>query len=290
MTARERSAWMLLSPLIVLVAGLAVYPVLRTVFLSLFTQNLSTGLEPVFSGFENYSRALADRHFWETVLRTLRFTVLAVGFELALGLAAALALHHSAFGRDLARTAALVPWVLPTSALALAWIWIFNDQFGVVNDLLTRTGLLSEPLAWLARPDTAFAALVAADVWKTTPFMTLLLLAGLQTIPTDVLEAAQIDGASRWQRLWRITLPLLRPTIFVAVLFRALQSFGIFDLVFVMTGGGPGGSTETVALYTYRNFLRYLDFGYGATLLVLGSVVLAAVTGLIWILLGRERR
>lgn len=290
MTARERSAWLLLSPLIVLVTVFAVYPVVRTIFLSVFTQNLSTGLEPVFSGLENYSRAFADRHFWETVVRTLWFTFLAVGFELGLGLAAALALHHSAFGRDLARTAALVPWVLPTSALALAWIWMFNDQFGVVNDLLTRAGLLHEPLAWLARPDTAFAALVAADVWKTTPFITILLLAGLQTIPADILEAAQIDGASRWQRFRRITLPLLRPAIFVAVLFRALQSFGIFDLVFVMTGGGPGGSTETVALYTYRNFLRYLDFGYGAALLVLGSCVLALLATGIWFLLGRDRK
>ncbi len=282
------TAWALLAPALILVLGVAVYPVVRTLVLSFFTQNLSTNLEPVFSGLYNYQRLLADGHFWETVIRTLIFTGFAVGSELVLGLAAALAVHHSPFGRGLARTAALVPWVLPTAALGLGWIWIFNDQFGVVNDLLIHAGMLSKPIAWLGRPDTAFTALVLADVWKTTPFITLLLLAGLQTIPVQLYEAASIDGASRWQRFVQITLPMLQPTIFVAVLFRALQSFGIFDLVYVMTGGGPGGATETVAIYTYRNFMRYLDFGYGAALLVAGAGVLSVLTGGIWLVLGRS--
>ncbi len=290
MKPSERTAWLLLFPMTAFVVVFALYPILRTLLLGFFDQNLETGLRPVFAGLDNYVRALGDGHFWQTVLRTLRFTVLAVGAELLLGIAAALALHHSAVGRGLARTAALVPWVLPTSALALAWIWIFNDQFGVVNDLLLRAGILSEPVAWLGLPGPAFGILVLADVWKTTPFITLLLLAALQTIPAQLHEAAAIDGASRIQRFFSITLPLLRPSIFVAVLFRTLQSFGIFDLVFVMTGGGPGGSTETVALYTYRNFMRYLDFGYGAALLVLGSLVLALVATLLWVLIGREER
>ncbi len=282
------TAWALLTPALILVLGVAVYPVIRTFMLSFFTQNLSTSLDPVFSGLYNYQRLLADGHFWETVIRTLIFTGFAVGAELAVGLAAALAVHHSPFGRGLARTAALVPWVLPTAALGLGWIWIFNDQFGVVNDLLIHASILSEPIAWLGRPDTAFTALVLADVWKTTPFITILLLAGLQTIPVQLYEAASIDGASRWQRFIRITLPMLQPTIFVAVLFRVLQSFGIFDLVYVMTGGGPGGATETVAVYTYRNFMRYLDFGYGAALLVASAGVLAVLAAGIWLALGRS--
>jgi len=282
------TAWWLLAPTVILTGGIAVYPVARTLILSVFTQNLGTGLEPVFAGWTNYERLLADGHFWETVVRTLVFTVLAVGAELVLGLAAALAVHHSPFGRGMARTVALVPWVLPTAALGLGWIWIFNDQFGVVNDLLRSAGLLDKPLAWLGQPATAFTALVLADVWKTTPFITLLLLAGLQTIPAPLYEAAEMDGAGRWQRFLRITLPMLRPAIFVAVLFRALQSFGIFDLVYVMTGGGPGSATETVALYTYRNFMRYLDFGYGAALLVAGSVILAVMTVILWFFLGRK--
>ncbi|MCK9588217.1 MAG: sugar ABC transporter permease [Terrimicrobiaceae bacterium] len=290
MKRSSRAAWWLLSPMLAMVAVFAVYPVGRMLVLSLFAQNLETNLLPVFSGFDNFLRVAGDGHFWQTVSRTLLFAGLAVGSELALGLASALAIHHSAVGRGLARTVALVPWVLPTSALALAWIWIFNDQFGVFNDLLQRLGVLREPFPWLGRPRAAFFALVMADVWKTTPFMMLLLLAGLQTIPAQLYEAAAIDGGSRWQRFRSITLPLLRPTIFVAVVFRALQSFGIFDLVYVMTGGGPGGATETVALYTYRNFMRYLDFGYGAALLVTGSVLLMVLTGAIWLALGREGR
>jgi multiple sugar transport system permease protein len=284
----SRTAWWLLLPMLLLVGAFAVYPVGRMIVLSTCTQNLETGLEPVFSGAANYSRAAGDGHFWETVRRTLLFTVLAVGSELLLGLLAALALHHTPVGRGFARTVALIPWVLPTSALALGWIWIFNDQFGVANDLLLRAGILTGPFAWLGHPHSAFAAVVIADVWKTTPFITLLLLAGLQTIPRQLYEAAAIDGASAWQRFRSITLPHLRPAIFVAVLFRVLQSFGIFDLVYVMTGGGPGGSTETVALYTYRNFMRYLDFGYGAALIVLSSLILAACAGMLWIFLERN--
>ncbi len=282
-------AWALLAPALLLVAVVAVYPVVRTVTLSFFSQNLGTELQPVFTGLLNYQRLWADAHFWETVGRTLVFTGLAVGAEVVLGLAVALAVHHSPFGRGLARTAALVPWVLPTSALALGWIWIFNDQFGVVNDLLRGAGLIERPVVWLGRPGTAFSALVLADVWKTTPFIAILVLAGLQTIPGQLYEAAAIDGAGRVQQFARITLPMLRPTIFVAVLFRALQSFGIFDLVYVMTGGGPGGATETVAVYTYRNFMRYLDFGYGSALLVVGAGVMAVMTVAIWAVLGRER-
>ncbi len=285
----SRLPWWLLAPLILLIGLLAVYPVGRTIALSLFTQNLDTGLRPEFSGLTNYIRAAGDSHFWETVVRTLVFTIVAVSLELLLGLLAALALHHSPIGRGLSRTAALVPWVLPTSALALGWIWIFNDQFGVANDLLQRGGILSGPFAWLGHPHSAFAVVILADVWKTTPFIMLLLLAGLQTVPAQLYEAAAIDGASAWRRFVSITLPHLQPAMFVAVLFRTLQSFGIFDLVYVMTGGGPGGATETVALYTYRNFMRYLDFGYGAALLVVGSGILALLTGLVWLILGRNR-
>ncbi len=280
----------MLSPLIVLVGVLAVYPVVRMIVLSGFAQNLGTGLEAEFAGLGNYERLMADGPFWAAVGRTLIFTTIAVTLELILGVLVALAVHHSGVGRGLARTLTLIPWVLPTSALALGWIWMFNDQFGVVNDLLLRVGVLSQPRAWLGEPVGASTALVLADVWKTTPFIALLVLAGLQTIPQQLYDAAAIDGASRWQRFRRITLPMLQPVLFVAVLFRALQSFGIFDLVYVMTGGGPGGATEMVALTTYRTFMRYLDFGYGATLLVAGSVVMAALTALIWLLLGRVGR
>ncbi|MEW6754139.1 MAG: extracellular solute-binding protein [Candidatus Latescibacterota bacterium] len=164
--------------------------------------------------------------------------------------AEALLLDQRFAGRRAARAAALVPWALPTAVLALAWVWIVNDQFGVLNDLLARLGLIGAPVAWLGQADTAMLALVVADVWKTTPFVTIILLAGLQGIPGQLHEAGQIDGAGPWARFRLITLPLLVPSIFLALLFRVIHSLGIFDLVYVMTGGGPGGATETLSLYT----------------------------------------
>jgi multiple sugar transport system permease protein len=183
----------------------------------------------------------------------------------------------------------LVPWALPTAVLALAWVWIFNDQFGVFNDLLLKLRLIGQPVAWLGNAGTAMFALVFADVWKTTPFMMIILLAGLQSIPRDLLEAIAIDGAGAWQRFRLITLPLLMPSILLAILFRAIQSFGVFDLVYVMTGGGPGGATETVGVYTFNTFLRYLDFGYGAALVVTTVAIMAILAAMIYWPLSRTR-
>jgi multiple sugar transport system permease protein len=197
-----------------------------------------------------------------------------------LGTALALLLDRPFRGRGALRAVVLVPWALPTSVMALAWAWIFHDTFGMANDLLARLGLLGEPVAWLAHPGTAMGALVVADAWKTTPFVALILLAGLQGIPQEVLEAARVDGAGPWQRFRRITLPLLLPSLVVATLFRSIQAWGAFDLVYVMTGGGPGGSTETLSLYAFQSWFRYLDFGYGAAVAVQGMLVallLAAV-------------
>jgi multiple sugar transport system permease protein len=277
----QRFGYLMLSPAIVFVLSMAVYPVLRLLWLSFFTQNLATHLEPQFAGVANYLRVLNDGHYWQTVRTTALFTLLAVSTELLLGLGLALLLNETFHGRPVARAATLVPWALPTAVLALAWAWIFNDQYGVFNDLLLRLGLLSKPVAWLGRGSTALFAVLCADVWKTTPFMMFILLAGLQNIPRDLYEAVHVDGAKTWNSFRLITLPLLMPSILLALMFRTLQSVGIFDLIYVMTGGGPGGATETVAIYNYNTFLRYLDFGYGATIMV----VTFFVTGLFGLLL-----
>ncbi len=175
------------------------------------------------------------------------------------------------------RAIVLLPWALPTAVMALAWAWIFNDSFGVANDLLRRAGLAAGPIAWLSGPATAMAALVIADVWKTTPFVALIVLAGLQGIPAEILEAARIDGLSAWQRFRRVVLPLLVPSLLVAALFRAAQAYGAFDLVYVMTGGGPGGSTETVSLYAFQSTFRYLDAAYGAAVALAGFLIALAL-------------
>lgn len=280
---------LLLSPAALLVLCVAVYPIMRVFWLSFFAQNLGTGLEPQLIGGANYIRLFYDGHFWQSIRTTLLFTVVAVALELVLGLAFALLLNARLRGRGLARAAALVPWALPTAVLALAWTWIFNDQFGVFNDLLTRVGLLERPIAWLARSDTALLAVIFADLWKTAPFIMIILLAGLQNIPEQLYEAAAIDGARGWKSFTLITLPMLMPAIMLALVFRVIHSFGIFDLIFVMTGGGPGGATETVGIYTYNTYMRYLDFGYGSAMIVVSFLILAAFVGLIYWPLSRTR-
>jgi len=273
---------MMLMPTLVFVGCIAMYPILRILWLSFFTQNLTTGLKPEFAGFLNYVRIAHDGHLFRTIWVTCVFTFFAVGIELILGLGFAMLMHENFRGRGIARAAALIPWALPTAVLALAWTWIFNDQFGVFNDLLLRLGVLKESVAWLGNSGTAMSSVIFADVWKTTPFMMIILLAGLQNIPAELYESASIDGAPPWKCFTLITLPMLVPSLMLALLFRTLQSFGIFDLIYVMTGGGPGGATETVAIYTYSTFLRYLDFGYGAAIVVTTFVLMAAGAALIY--------
>lgn len=273
--AREqRTGWLLLIPALLLLALVFAYPILRALWLSLFTQNLGTQLKLVFSGLDNYGRMLGDGRFWQSLWNTSLFTLASVFLELILGMGVALVLNQSFPGRGIVRTISLLPWALPTALMGLAWAWIFNDQYGIVNDILLRLGILQTGVSWLGDPTLAMMAVIIADVWKTTPFIALLLLAGLQSISSDLYEAHAIDGASAWQSFWKITVPLLLPQIVIALLFRFAQAFGIFDLVQVMTGGGPAGATEMVSIYIYATIMRYLDFGYGAALVVVTFLLL----------------
>lgn len=281
--------WVLVLPALIILALVFVYPIARAVWLSLFTQNLGTELQPVFAGLGNFRRMFGDGRFWQSFGNTIIFTIVSVSLEMMLGLGIALVLNQSFRGRGAVRAIALLPWALPTAVMALAWTWIFNDQYGVLNDLLRRTGLMTQPVNWLGEPTLAMAALISADVWKTTPFISIILLAGLQSIPHDLYEAHRIDGATPWQSFRYITVPLLMPQILIALLFRLAQAFGIFDLVQVMTGGGPAGSTETVSVYIYSTIMRYLDFGYGAALVVVTFLLLISAIALGSLLLSQFR-
>jgi multiple sugar transport system permease protein len=288
--ARERrTGWLLLAPALLILAFVYAYPIGRSFWLSLFTQNLGTELQPVFTGLSNYGRMIQDGRFWQTIGNTMVFTISSLILELILGMCIALVLNQAFRGRGGVRTIAIIPWALPTALIATTWAWIFNDQFGVVNDLLLRLGIIDTGINWLGSPAQAMLAVVIADVWKTTSFVAILLLAGLQSISNDLYEAHAMDGATAWQSFRQITLPMLMPQILIATLFRFAQAFGIFDLIQVMTGGGPGGATETVSIYIYATVMRYLDFGYGAALVVITFLILIAVVALAAFLLSKLR-
>ncbi|MGK7898527.1 MAG: carbohydrate ABC transporter permease [Xenococcus sp. (in: cyanobacteria)] len=283
----KQTGWLLIIPALIILALVFIYPIGRAFWLSFYSQNLGTELEAIFSGFSNYQRMVGDGRFWQSLAHTIIFTSISIPLELILGLIFALILNQSFVGRGFVRTVALIPWALPTAVMGVAWTWIFNDQYGVINDILLRFGIITEAITWLGEPTKAMFSLIIADVWKTTPFVTLILLAGLQSIAQDLYEAHAIDGATPWQSFRAITLPLLAPQIFIAFLFRFAQCFGVFDLIQVMTGGGPAGATEMVAIYLYSTVRRYLDFGYGATLVTVTFFLLILAIGIIYILLSK---
>lgn len=283
----QLTGWLLIAPALIVVLLVFAYPIGRAFWLSLFQQNLGTELQAQFYGLNNYGRLLGDGRFWQSMQNTAIFTFFSILLELILGMAIALVLNKSFRGRGALRTIALIPWALPTAIMGLAWAWIFNDQYGIANDILRIFG--SDGITWLGQPLPAMVALIIADVWKTTPFIAIILLAGLQSISSDLYEAHSIDGATPIQSFTQITLPLLAPQILIALLFRFAQAFGIFDLVQVMTGGGPAGATETVAIYIYATIRRYLDFGYGAALVVVTFILLILAVAIAGFLLSKMR-
>lgn len=284
------AVWLML-PAFLLLAIVFLGPLLQAVWLSGQASSLLTGLQPVANGGANWQRLLGDGRFWQDTVFTLRFALVSVGLELVLGLAMALLLHRPGRGGGLLRALALLPWALPGTVLALGWRWIFQAPYGPLNALIQFLG--GQPYGFLTTPATTWLFAVVADVWKSTPFVALLLLAGLQAIPAELEESLQLEGASRAQILRRLILPLLGPWIRLAVLFRLAQALGLFDLVQVLTRGGPAGSTESLALYAYLQAMRFLDFGYSATVVVATFLLLAVLTLLGWLLLrwgrGRER-
>jgi trehalose/maltose transport system permease protein len=283
---KARAAWYL--PLAVLVGLVFVYPALRTIGLSLFHESAANSFHSNFAGLENFRRIAGDSRLLRSFRVTAVFTIVSVTLEFALGLLLALCANRLIKGQDTVRTLLLIPWTLPTAVIAVLWAWIFNDQFGVANALLLRLKVLSAPVSWLATAPGAMTAIVVADVWKTVPFVFIILLAGAQSIPDELYEAIEIDGGGEWAKFRFVTWPLIAPFAFTAVIFRAIQAFGVFDLVYVMTGGGPGGETETVSMYVYQTFMRYLDFGYGAAISVAIVAFLGGAAALLYRIVVRE--
>ena len=271
----RRLAALLVAPALTSIAVIGLAPLCWTVWESFHQHDLRMPwLGRPYVWFANYTTLARDPRFWSALAHTAVFTAITVTLELALGLALALAMNRAFRARGLVRAAVLLPWAIPTIVAALLARFMFEAPWGAVDAALVSLRIVREPIVWLADPLAAWVPVVLADVWKTTPFVALLLLAGLQTIDPSLYEAASIDGASSWQQLRRITLPLLRPAILVALVFRTLDAFRVFDLVYALTGGGPGTATEPIALYTFNTLMQNLEFGYGAAL----SVVVFAVT------------
>jgi multiple sugar transport system permease protein len=261
----------LLAAVFALPAGQAVWTSLHRVWRQL------PGDTP-FVGLDNYRLLVASDRFWAAVGHTALFTAASVTVEMVLGIGLALLMHRTAARwRGAVRGAALVPWALPTVVAGLMWAWILHDRYGIANHLLVTLGVLPGPLVWLGDPTLAMASIIAADVWKTTPYVALIALAGLGAIDRSVYEAGSLDGATGWRAFVRLTLPLLRPALLVALLFRTVDALRIFDLVFVLTRGGPGGSTETISLLAYEILFQELDVGRGSAMGLLTLVGAAAV-------------
>ena len=262
---------LLLPPLLLLLVVFCI-PLLRYIWLSFHSSSVITGLEAIPNNGANWERLINDQHFWQVFFQTLRFSIVSVGIEILLAIAIALLLDQRWRGRGIVRAITLLPWALPTTVMALGWRWIFNASFGPVKNLFTFMGISNMNI--LASPKVAWLSTVLADVWKTTPFVAIIILAGLQTIPNDYYEAIKLEGGNQKISLFLITIPLLKPYIFISLLFRFSQAFGVFDLIQVMTGGGPGGSTESLALYAYFNAMRFLDFSYSSTVMISSFVLL----------------
>lgn len=272
----------LMIPALAFIFAVSLYPMIRTFQLS--TRNTSLGgASDDFVGGANFQQLIADGQFWNAWAQTLQFTVVTVAAETILGLVFALVLHHAFPGRGMLRAAVLIPWAIPTVVTSRMFGWLFDGQNGVVNYLLTATGITNEYVNFLGSESTAMWTIIFADVWKTTPFMALLILAALQTVPNSVLESARVDGASTLRAFWSVRLPMIAPALLIAALLRALDAFRVFDLPYVLTGGGPADSTETLSTLAYKQLFAASQIGYGsalATAMLVSELVLAGLFGL----------
>ena len=296
---RLRAAKWFLIPMLVMLAAVAGWPLYRTIYFSFTDTTLNNLYGGKFIGFDNYLRwttmksgkvlwggLLADPAWWNAVWNTVRFSFLSVTLETFFGMIVALVLNAEFKGRGLVRAAILVPWAIPTIVSAKMWSWMLNDQFGILNDLFVRLHIISEPIAWAARAETAMTAVLMVDVWKTTPFMALLILAGLQMIPKDIYEAAEVDGVHPVKVFFKVTLPLVRPALMVAVIFRMLDAMRIFDLIYVLTPNSS--STKTISVISRENLFDFDKFAYGSAQATMLFLILVGMT-LLYMWLGKVR-
>lgn len=270
--------FLLLLPAFALLALIVVYPIGKLIFNSFFDLRLQGGGQATFVGFENYLLVVQDKDFWTATWNTVLITLVTVPGALVMGLGLALLANLPFKRRWPVRLALLLPWALPLAFAGLIFAWFFHTEYGFVNDLMQRGG--AEPTMWLLSPGWAMTAICVTIIWKSSSFMALILLAGLQMIPSSLYEAAEVDGASKWQQFREITLPMLMPSIVVALIFRTITALQTFDIPYTMTRGGPGNATETLAMLIHKNSIEYGDIGYSSTLAVFMFILSLAVTAI----------
>lgn len=258
----HRAAWLFLLPVIIVMLIVALWPLSRTFFFAFTDAYLDDPSVYSMTGIDNFLEVINDRSWWIAVKNTLIFTVISVAIETVLGLAIALLVNETIPGRGLARAAILVPWAIPVVVSTKIWEWMLNDQFGVINKVLIGLGLIDHGVPWTASGSLLMGVVIFVDVWMTTPFMVLLILAGLQLISSEIFEAAEVDGIPAWKRFWSITLPMLRPAIGVAVLFRVLDALRMFDLAYVMAASNE--SVMTVSIYARDRLISFQELGIGS--------------------------
>jgi len=287
----QRQAWVLLAPMLLVMLLLTAWPLLRTIWLS-FTDAalIGSGETPAWIGLENYLYALSDPDFQASVWRTLYFTLVSVTFEGVIGVLVALLLNQKFVGRNVLRVLVILPWALPTIVNAMMWRLNFNPDYGSINALLSQLGIIDGYRSWLGSPDAALNAVMFADIWKNYPLVTLLVLAALQSIPEDLFEAARLDGASAWRRFRAITFPAIVAPLGVALVLRTIDAFKIFDIIYVMTRGGPVDSTKTLSFFVYQESFSYLRAGSGAAYAILMTLMCALLITLYLLMLWHQRR
>ena len=275
---RSLTGYAFVVPTLVIVAAILVYPVVQSIVLS-FGQSSIAGNTPYeFVGLKHYAALMESSRFWNALWVTVLFTAVTIPVELVLGVGLALLLNETFHGKGLARLAVLFPWALPTALNALIWRWMYNADYGVFNALLIDAGAMDEPVNWLGGPAIAMASMAVVSVWKTSSFMALIILAGLQTIPRELYEAGRMDGMTRWQEFREITLPLLRGSILVALVIRSMDALRTFELPFNLTDGGPVTATETLSLYAYKVIFDFVEFNAGAAVVVVQFLVIFALS------------
>jgi len=282
---RVRAAWLFLLPTLVVLAGVAGWPLLRTIWFAFTDATLSSGEAPEFIGVENFVTVVEDPVWWRSVRNTFLFTGVSVTLETVLGMIIALTLNSRFPGRGVLRAAVLVPWAIPTVVSAKMWGWMFHDVYGVINEVAMHFGFISGPIAWTVDPSLSMVAIIAVDVWKTTPFMTLLLLAALQMLPDEFYEAARLEGANPVRVFFQITLPLIRGPMLVAVIFRVLDALRVFDLFYVLSSNSE--ESMSMAVYARQRMFEFQEMGVGAAAASLLFALIAMFT-VVYLLLARD--